>query len=246
MSDPIPGNEFPITHYNGAEDPPIVQIPQVELLEEFINKQMVLWNRVDEADLTFLQDVLSFKGCPEYNGYMTRSSREQGHALQEKTKVFYLPLLNLKPSDESLLLLLSTLSLDPYLWGESDHPAFGPPASLSLHLASSSITPVGSVHKSGGDSVVRMWVQLDRWCVSCVWVLQRGHSGDGCDLESTLCKYDLRMGDLFARSCAKVRRVRRGSISSVLLMCGGGVRSILLLPLVARCLETMSPPCSLV
>ena len=30
-----------------------------------------------------------------------------------------------------------------------------------------------------------------------------------------------------------------GSLSSELLMCGGGVRSILLLPLVARCLETI-------
>ena len=29
----------------------------------------------------------------------------------------------------------------------------------------------------------------------------------------------------------------RGSISSELLMCGGGVQSILLLPLVTRCLE---------
>ena len=28
-------------------------------------------------------------------------------------------------------------------------------------------------------------------------VLQRGHSGDGCVLASTLCKYDLRKGDLF-------------------------------------------------
>ena len=36
-----------------------------------------------------------------------------------------------------------------------------------------------------------------------------------------------------------MRRVRRGSISSELPMCGGGVRSILLLPLVARCLETI-------
>ena len=32
--------------------------------------------------------------------------------------------------------------------------------------------------------------------------------------------------------------MRRGSISSELLMCGGGVRSILLFPHVARCLET--------
>ena len=67
-------------------------------------QQMVSWNRADEADLTCLQDVMSFKGCPEYNGYMTRSSREQGHTSQEKTKVLYLPLRNLKSSDESNML----------------------------------------------------------------------------------------------------------------------------------------------
>ena len=33
--------------------------------------------------------------------------------------------------------------------------------------------------------------------MSCVWMLQRGHSGDGCVLASTLCTYDLRKGDLF-------------------------------------------------
>ena len=86
--------------------------------------------------------------------------------------------------------------------------------------------------------MVRMWVQLKR-VVSCVRVLLRGHSGDGWDLASTLCKYDLRKGDLFVLSWARVQRVRRGSISSELLMCDGGVRSNLLLPLVARCLETI-------
>ena len=74
--------------------------------------------------------------------------------------------------------------------------------------------------------------------MSCVWMLQREHSGDGCVLASTLCKYDLRKGDLFVLSWARVRRVRRGSLSSELLLCGG-VRSILLLPLVARYLETI-------
>ena len=97
-------------------------------------------------------------------------------------------------------------------------------------LAISAVTPAGSVHKSKGDNVVRMWLQLKRLCVSCV-MLQRGHSGDVCDLASSLCKYDLRKGDLFVLSWA--------SISSELLMCGGGVRSILLLHLVARCIETL-------
>ena len=53
-------------------------------------------------------------------------------------------------------------------------------------------------------------------------MLQRKHSGDGCDLASTLlCKYYL-----FVRSWARLRRVRRESLYSELLMCGGGVRSI--------------------
>ena len=70
-------------------------------------------------------------------------------------------------------------------------------------------------------------------------MLQRGHSGDGCDLVSTLCKYDSRKGDLFVLSWARVRRVTRGSICSELLMCGGVVRSMLLFPLVSRFLETV-------
>ena len=44
----------------------------------------------------------------------------------------------------------------------SDVPACHPPASFSVHLASSAVTPAGSVHKSRGDNVVRMWVQLKR------------------------------------------------------------------------------------
>ena len=53
---------------------------------------------------------------------------------------------------------------------------------------------------------------------------------------STLCKYGMRKGDLFVLSWACVWQ---GSISSELLMCDGGVRSILILPLVARCLKSI-------
>ena len=47
------------------------------------------------------------------------------------------------------------------------------------------------------------------------------------------------IGDLFVLIWAMVRRVRRESISSELLMCGGGVRSISSLPPVTRCIETI-------
>ena len=39
--------------------------------------------------------------------------------------------------------------------------------------------------------------------MSCVLMLQRGHCGDGCVLTSTLCKYDLRKGDLLVLSWAR-------------------------------------------
>ena len=53
------------------------------------------------------------------------------------------------------------------------------------------------------------------------------------------CKYDLRKGNLFVLIWARVLRVRRRSISSEMLMCDGGVHSILLLPLMTRCKETI-------
>ena len=66
-------------------------------------------------------------------------------------------------------------------------------------------------------------------------MLQRVHSGDGMDLFwRQLC-----LSMIICSELGRVRRVRRGSVSSELLMCGGGVSSILLLPLVARCLETI-------
>ena len=52
--------------------------------------------------------------------------------------------------------------MDPLLVGESDVPACGPPASFSVHLAIRAVTPAGSVHKSRGDNVMGMWVQLER------------------------------------------------------------------------------------
>ena len=62
-------------------------------------------------------------------------------------------------------------------------------------------------------------------------MLQRGDSGDGCDLTSTLCKSEFGRGNLFVLCWPGVRRVRRASISSELIMCSRGVHCILLLHL---------------
>ena len=44
--------------------------------------------------------------------------------------------------------------------------------------------------------------------MSNVYVLQRGNSGDVCDVASTLCKYDFRNCDLFVLGWERVQRVR--------------------------------------
>ena len=93
---------------------------------------------------------------------------------------------------------MSTHSLDSCLWGEFNHPAY-----LSIWPAAPSLQR-GLSTNPGVTSVVPMWVQLKRWFMSCGWVLHRGHSGDRCDLTLTLCKYDLRKGDLFVLSWARV------------------------------------------
>ena len=50
--------------------------------------------------------------------------------------------------------------------------------------------------------------------MSCVCVLQRGHSGDGCELAVTLFYYDLRKGNVIVLSWERVQRVMLGSVSS--------------------------------
>ena len=74
------------------------------------------------------------------------------------------------------LLMISVLnsygvSTDKYNF---KNPSCGPPGSLSVQLASSAVTSAWSVQKSRGDNPVRMWVQLKRWCVTCVCECYRG------------------------------------------------------------------------
>ena len=67
----------------------------------------------------------------------------------------------------------------------------------------------------------------------------KGHSGDGCYLASTLCTYDFEKGGFICSELGKGATSEAGSISSEQRMCAGGVLSILLLRLVARCIETI-------
>jgi hypothetical protein len=75
--------------------------------------------------------------------------------------------------------------------------------------------------------------------VSCTCVLQRGQSGDGLFVASTLCRYERRSGDLFVLSWARVRRCALGSAASVVFMVGAIVCNSLFIFLLLRCVVTV-------
>ena len=56
--------------------------------------------------------------------------------------------------------------------GESDVPACGPPASFSVHLASSAVIPAGSVHKSRRQCSAYVAAVEEMMCVVCVDVTE--------------------------------------------------------------------------
>ena len=122
---------------------------------------------------------------------------------------------------------------------KSDHPTCGPPTSF-LHPSGQQCSHSSGVCPQIHGLKCGAYVGALEEMMCAVYVsVTKGHSGDGCDLALILCRYDFRKSDLFSLSWARVRQVRQGSMSSELLMYGGCVCSILLLPLVARCLETI-------
>ena len=57
--------------------------------------------------------------------------------------------------------------------GSPMFPAYGPPASFSVHLTSSAVTPAGSVHKSSADNVCAYVGAVEEMmCVVCVDVTE--------------------------------------------------------------------------
>ena len=100
------------------------------------------------------------------------------------------------------------------LEGQFDRWAFGSvmdwpkcsPTKLSFKASIYSTTCVGFVRRTRTVRSVVTCAQVKRCVVSCTYVLQRGHTGDGLYEALILYKYDRRNGDLFVRSWARVRR----------------------------------------
>ena len=70
--------------------------------------QVLAVSKAAESDLNFFKDVLGLNSCPEFHGYNTKYSREKGDCPWPMTKVFYLPLIDVKPSDPDTIMTAMT------------------------------------------------------------------------------------------------------------------------------------------
>ena len=57
-----------------------------------------------ELDIAFLRDITNNEACPEYNGYNTMVTRQQGVSMHPKTKAVYLSLIDMTSSNPDTIM----------------------------------------------------------------------------------------------------------------------------------------------
>ena len=105
MSKEIP-YDVNIHRYSGTKQPDMPQNAACKsvLSLKALAHQTLVKKRAFEVDFGFFQDVLLKEECPEFHGYNTQLSREQGHKEEVKTKPVYQPLIDMKPSDPDTMM----------------------------------------------------------------------------------------------------------------------------------------------
>ena len=93
--------DVPVQRYRGPSKPemPVSNSTRSPLPLKVMAAQIISLSRAQEIDLAFLKQIISDEATPEYHGYNTKISREQGHSIRPPTKVVYLPLLDMTPAE---------------------------------------------------------------------------------------------------------------------------------------------------
>ena len=81
--------------YYGQKHPAMPKVPTPSLPSDCTMHQDVSRWLAAETELSFFKNILTCGDCPEYGGVNTNICREQGHALEPKTKIVYLALIEL-------------------------------------------------------------------------------------------------------------------------------------------------------
>ena len=93
--------EIPVQRYRGPSKPemPANLATRSPLPLKVLVAQRISAARAKQTDFMFFKSVVTDAETPEYHGYNTRISREQGHSVGPATKAIYLPLLDMTPAE---------------------------------------------------------------------------------------------------------------------------------------------------
>ena len=105
MSKDIP-YDVNIHRFQGVKQPAMPQEGSTTavLSLKALENQAIVMKTASEMDFGFMQDVLRNEDCPEFHGYNTKESRDQGHKEDVKTRAVYIPLIYMKPSDPDTIM----------------------------------------------------------------------------------------------------------------------------------------------
>ena len=91
--------EVAVEPFNGPKKADMPALQNRVLPLKVLAEMVISTRRARELDFSFLKDIVSSDCCPEFNGYNTKLSCEQGHTQRQKTNAVYLPLIDKTPSD---------------------------------------------------------------------------------------------------------------------------------------------------
>ena len=98
--------DVPVQRYRGPHQPemPADTATRTLLPLKVLVQQQISVSRAKETDFLFMKSIMTKDGEPEFNGYNTKNSREQGHTIYPATKAVYLPLLDMTPVESGTML----------------------------------------------------------------------------------------------------------------------------------------------
>ena len=102
-----------------------------------------------EKDFAIFKNILICEDCPEYGGFNTKICREQGRALESKTKIVYLPLIDKAHADPSTMITaivkaqnISENVGQQYVVFTADHQLYR----VELHVQWENQTQLSNIH----------------------------------------------------------------------------------------------------
>ena len=98
--------DIPVQRYEGPPKPnmPANDAKHSPLPLRILARQHISTQRAQFMDYTFLQEIVGKPGTPEFSGYNTSHSREQGHTVRPRTRAVYLPLIDMPPASPDTML----------------------------------------------------------------------------------------------------------------------------------------------